>query len=242
MTELSEAATRKPKRRWFQFSLRSLFVFTSIVAVAIGLVGTKVVRKRIVQSAVDALRKKGAFISYDYYIGQNATPPGPGWVRRLLGDNYFSEVEGVNLSGPRFTDDGLANVREFAHIRFLNLSGTKITDAGLANLRGLRHLNSIHLDGAKLSGEGLADLADLRELRELFLVQTTLTNYSGLENLKPLRQLYSLWLYGTKMSDAGLVHLRGLAQLRYLSLAFTNVTDKGIAELQSALPNCHIEH
>ena len=51
------------------------------------------------------------------------------------------------------------------------------------------------------------------------------------------------WLYlsNTKVSDAGLEHLKEMKELRYLGLTGTNVTDKGVKELQAALPDCKIE-
>ena len=190
-TEPSKAEPPKRKRRWYQFSLRSLLVFTAVIAVTCGWLGKRTVRKQIEQSAINALRRKGPiFTSYDYRTGPNATPPGPRWARWLLGDNYFREVEIVNLSGPRFEDEDLTNVREFPYLSLLALLGTKnITDAGLANLRGLTHLKSLHIENSRLRGEGFANLTDLPELRELYLVQIPLTD-SGLEHLKPLRSFH----------------------------------------------------
>jgi hypothetical protein len=50
-----------------------------------------------------------------------------------------------------------------------------------------------------------------------------------------------LWLTNTQVSDAGLVHLQRLSGLKEISLKDTLVTDKGVAELQRALPGLKIE-
>jgi len=45
----------------------------------------------------------------------------------------------------------------------------------------------------------------------------------------------------TVVTDAGLVHLKGLTNLQGLVLP-KQISDAGIAELQTALPNCKIDH
>ena len=45
----------------------------------------------------------------------------------------------------------------------------------------------------------------------------------------------------TQVTDAGLEHLRGLTELQEVGLSNTQVTDAGVAELQKTLPNCKIE-
>src|SRR5260221_9917823 len=82
---------RKPNRRWFQFSLRSLIVFTIGCAVAAGWLGKKLEQKRKEREAVEALVKRHATVRYDYWGTQNAAPHGPAWLRKLLGENFFSD-------------------------------------------------------------------------------------------------------------------------------------------------------
>ena len=54
-----KAEPPKRKRRWFQFSLRSLLVTTFIVAVACGWLGKKIEQKRREREAVEAIVKLG---------------------------------------------------------------------------------------------------------------------------------------------------------------------------------------
>jgi hypothetical protein len=64
---------------------------------------------------------------------------------------------------------------------------------------------------------------------------------AGLVHLKRVpRIMHNLDLTGTGVTDAGLVHLKHLVYLKELSLVETQVTDKGIADLQIALPRAHI--
>ena len=59
-------------------------------------------------------------------------------------------------------------------------------------------------------------------------------------NVSQLDQLNELMLVGCDITDAGLVHLRELPDLRDLYLNATGVTARGVAELESALPDCTI--
>lgn len=47
-----------------------------------------------------------------------------------------------------------------------------------------------------------------------------------------------LGIEAKKVTDAGLLHIGGLTDLRYLRLVDTKVTDEGVRNFQSALPNC----
>ena len=181
-------------RRWYQFSLRSLLVFTLICAIASAWVAHRMERKRDEQEAVDAIVKKGALVSYDYQIQQfsgfnaNAQPPGPEWMRRLVGKNFFGVVERVEflcgtgrpivtdadlvhlralpklktlvLRAPGISDAGLANLEELTGLRGLDLSGTSITDAGLVHIKGLTSLTWLDIRSTKVTDAGRAELQE----------------------------------------------------------------------------------
>ena len=143
-------------------------------------------------------------------------PQGPGWLRKLMGDEWFIEVEHANC-GSGTTDAELERlVEEWPRLRKLWLFETKITDAGLDHLKGLTQLQDLELHKARITDAGLKQLKGLTQLRELEL-------------------------YGTKITDAGLVHLRGLTNLRYLGLTGTQVTYPAVERLRQALPNCSVE-
>jgi Leucine-rich repeat (LRR) protein len=221
-TEQSEAVPPTRTRRWFQFSLRTLLIFTLICAVAAGWLGKKIERKHQEQVAVDAIRKLGGYAYYDYQIGADGKisprgePSAPPWLRMLLGEGFFNEVEIVSLPpGPEVTDAALEGLKELKQLRFISLRDTRVSDAGLASLKGLTQLNGLNLSRTNVSG-------------------------AGLENLSGLPQLQSLELEGANISDAGVAALKGLTQLQWLYLSGTKVTDADFNELQKSLPNCSI--
>jgi hypothetical protein len=76
--EPSKAESPKCKRRWFQFSLRTLLIAVSMLALPLGYVGwqAKIVRER------------GAFLENRYYLPGESCPFEPvqaPWMLRLLG-------------------------------------------------------------------------------------------------------------------------------------------------------------
>jgi hypothetical protein len=176
-TEPPKAEPPKRKRRWFQFSLRALLIFTVICAVAAGWLGETIERKRKEREAVAALVKLGGNVRYDYQR-ESGNPPGPDWLRGLLGADCFSEVDSViffpNVTG--VTDAALENLKPLIQLQRLELwTGKDITDAGLVNLEGLAQLQMLGLRGTQISDAGLAHLAGLKRLRSLELTGTKIS-------------------------------------------------------------------
>jgi hypothetical protein len=254
-------AVRLLRRRKYQFSLRTLFVFTLICAVAASWLGRRIERKRKEQEASNAIVKSGSRVQYD---GVKGEPTGPEWLRTLLGNNFFSDVvgiefhdvtdnqleyldalpqvQGVTLTGNDITDAGLRHFRGLTQLRSLFLEKTKITDAGLAELQDLPHLEALYLWKTKVTDAGLERLKELTGLMDLQLNSCNVTD-AGLKNIKGLLRLGRLSLSETLVTDHGLAYLKGLKQLRLLKLINnTSVTDAGVADLQNALPYLEVEY
>jgi hypothetical protein len=105
----------KSRRRYLTFSLRTLFVVTTVFAVWLG---TVVNRARERREAVKAIKALGGFVYYDWQtpLGvvlnertgelvssvpfstpSDAKPEGPAWLRRLIGDDFFQDAERVQF-------------------------------------------------------------------------------------------------------------------------------------------------
>jgi hypothetical protein len=236
--EPTKAEPPKRKLRWFQFSLRTLMFVTLICAVGSAWLARKMERKRKEREAVKAIIEMGGWVSYDYQLASSPTaiptgmPPGPDWLRHLLGEKFFSEVVGVTLDErSTITDAGLVNFRELTGLRFLVLSDANVTDAGLVNLGGLVQLRALDLSQTKVCDAGLVHVERLVNLKSLDLKQTKVGD-NGLTHLSGLSSLEKLDLRETNVTDAGLAHLAGLATLEKLGLRETNVTGAGLVYLQ----------
>ena len=161
----------KRKRRWFQFSLRSLLIFTAIAAVACGWLGRKIEQKRREHEAAEAIRKLGGVVNYNYQRGAgprpswrlSGEPSGSAWLRKLLGENFFSEIEFVGLAPRPETTDAALNaafesLKGMPRLQFLYLAGTKIIDDRLENLNPLTQLQGLELHKTKVSEAGIEKL------------------------------------------------------------------------------------
>jgi hypothetical protein len=237
----------KPRRRWLQYSLRTLLVATTLLAIACSWLAVKLLQARRQREAVVALEKLGGHVIYHWQLdaqGQwlrNPQRPGRTWLRGLLGDDLFQSVHTVELDDTQITDAGLALLERLSQLRNVHLGGTPITDVGLEHLKNISQLQYLFLAGTPVTDAGLEHLKGLSELQELWISDTRVTS-AGLEHLKGLRQLHTLDLRRTQVTDAGLDHLKTLSQLHLLWLDDTKVTDVGVEKLHRELPNCDIWH
>ena len=205
------AMTAKPKRRWYQFSLKTLLVVLTLFCIGPGgYVAYEQAKARRQKAEVEAIERFGGQLGFDREVPfRSAT------IRQILGDESFGKLSSVSFTG------------------------TEVTDADLVRLGGLTNLVTLDLDNTQVTDTGLVHLAGMTKLKTLLLGNTAVTDAS-LMHLANLRKLEGLSLYHTQVTDAGLVHLASLNRLTYLDLHNTHVTDAGVAELQETLPNCRI--
>jgi Leucine rich repeat len=239
----------KPKRRSLRYSLRTLLVFLTIACAGFGWLGMKVRAKQRESEAVKAITtQRVAFVQYDYQLDANwrpissATPPGPDWLRKRLGDECFAEVVMARfyVADPEeFPDSNLSHLKLFPSLKVLDLSGTDFPDAELAHLEGLNQLEWLKLSNTGYSDAALVHLRGLTQLKELYISRTQITD-AGLVNLQGLTNLKMLTVSLNRITDAGLAHLRGLPELKELDVGGTQVTDESCQELQKALPKLKI--
>jgi len=220
------AAQPKSRRSWYQYTLRTLLIVVTAAGCGLGWLGWKVREARQQQAAVAAILKLGGRVSYDYQFDaagsflSSGAPPGPEWLHALLGDDFFRSVYQIDflslLRDSTLTDANLERLKGLSQLKELFLSSTHVTDAGLEHLKGLTNLEVLALGSTRVTD-------------------------AGLQYLTQLTKLEALDLNCTQVSDAGLERLKGLTRLKELSLQATKVTPAGVAELQKALPNCHID-
>ena len=204
----------KPRRRWLQFSLRTMLVLMLAFGCGFGWLAYQIKQARQQREAANVIEKLGGTIDWDPTSG-GMIRTAMAWVGKLLGQDLFVDVRSVYLDNTPVTDAGLEHLRGLRQLQVLDLDNTQVTDAGLEHLRGLTQLRWLYLDNI-----GVTD--------------------AGVKQLRGLTQLERLSLDDTQVTDAGLVHLRGLTKLEWLDVSNTKVTDAGVAKLQKALPNVQI--
>ena len=208
-----------PARWRFQFRLRTLMLAVAVCAVACSWFAVRKDRAARQLAATKALGDR-VWVVYDYELDadglrtEGAQPPGPAWLRNLLGGDFFADVEAVwGTSG--FDDDDMAHLKGFPRLRYLNVFNSRVTEAGIVHLKSLPELENLSLGGTRITDAGLV-------------------------HLQQLRKLEGLGLYSTGVTDEGLAHLHDLAGLKRLGLFSTKVTPQGIQRLEQALPDCRV--
>ncbi|MGA2621460.1 MAG: hypothetical protein ABSF26_27875 [Thermoguttaceae bacterium] len=171
----------------------------------------------------DALVKESGFYGTRW---ANRKAPGPLWLRRLLGDDFFTSVVEADLR----SDADFDYLKQFDRLTRLRC-GPGVTVAGLTRLRELPRLRNLDLRGNRAVGAGLEQITALTEGNGLDLRYTNIGD-AELERLKSMPRLSYLGLAGTKITDAGLRHLEGLTHLEELCLDLTQIGDAGVEHLK----------
>ena len=160
--------TPKPRRRWFQYSLRTLFVLALLACIGMGWVAVEMQRVRKEREAVEAIERLGGMVLWSSAeIPQESR--GRACLRKLLGDDYFVHPNMVVISD----DAAMEYLTELTQLEYVGLHGTQITDAGLAHLKGLTRLSELYIeDHTQVTDAGLRHLEGLTQLQQLYLVNT----------------------------------------------------------------------
>ena len=174
--------TPKPRRRWLQFSLRTLMVLMLVLGCGLGWLASKIIRAREQREAVKAIEELGGRVDWKPASG-GITRTAAAWVGKLMGGDWSVDVGAVYLTGTPVTDAGLEHLRGLTQLRFLSLDSTPVTDAGLEHLRGLTQLQGLYLSSTRVTDAGLAHLRGLTQLEVLYLISTRVTD-AGVNELK----------------------------------------------------------
>jgi len=147
---MMNAPGKSKRRRRFQFSLKTVFVAMTIVALGLGMALYKARRLR---RAVGAMTAAGGAVHFRPQMkNAKAPPPAPAWLRRLRGDELLMTPVCVHIRGPDVTDEFIAkNLSSMTSLEELDIHGANVTDAALAHITSMRHLHSLTLDCPRIT-------------------------------------------------------------------------------------------
>jgi hypothetical protein len=213
-------------RRWFRFSLRTLFVVTTVLGACLGW-WAKVASQRDAVARIRSLERstRDTSVSFHYSydtlepaapfwtpdIDWNAASWAPQRLLQALGKDFFHSIRYVRVH------------RADGHQR------QEIAEQ-IARLSNLRHLEF----AAGATDEMVKHFVKLRKLRTLRLYGDSLTDDSLLL-IGGLTSLESLSIGGS-FPDTGFLHLRNLKSLKCLTVTSPNITARGVAAI-ARLPN-----
>lgn len=238
-------------RRWFRFSLRTLFLLVTVLGVWLGL---HIQAMRRQKESIAAIKSIGGWCYYDFQdrFAQNldpdlkATSPAPIWFHDWLGDDFFHNITFVNLvygedaGGNRQENDlevinDLKCLAGFPKLKMLALNRMQTSDLSLVAVGEMTSLEGLFLpEAGGITDEGIAFLSKLHHLKGLNLNGSQVTDES-LKILATLPSLEDLGVQNNHFTDRGLAYLSHMMQLKCLHVGLGNVkgiTDEGLVHLK----------
>lgn len=166
-------------RRWLQFSLRSLILFTLIGGVASGRLGRMIEEKYDKDRAIEEQRKAWdeshtIAAAINQQLGVSAMA-----CSQLKPPDYVY----VTVHAPSTTDETLKRLSETPRIGSLHVYGGSVTDSGVRHLAKLTGLQYLSLRAKNVTDAALPRLAGMSKLRRLDLKSANVTD-AGVSELQ----------------------------------------------------------
>ncbi|MDB4380927.1 leucine-rich repeat domain-containing protein [Mariniblastus sp.] len=250
----------KPKRRWFQLSLRTLLFLVMLASTVPGWVGLEWAQRRREKLAIGWVAEMGGNVQFNSqkWRGNRAVKVAIRKEKNILALDYppsFNlldiEVLGAPLSGlfPLEELKILTNLQRFLSLLidlYFDNNRQLVDLSPLSDLKSLEELRIWNTPVADLSplatlkrfeaieffNAPVRDLSPLAGLSRLKELQIIIAPVSDLSPLSALKNLEYLDFYDTNVSD--LTPLRGLKNLKKLDLNATKVRDLSpLAELKN---------
>ncbi|QDT01250.1 leucine-rich repeat domain-containing protein [Adhaeretor mobilis] len=227
------------RRRTIRYSLKSLLIVFTVVAVYFGIEANRVAKQ---QAALAILEKAGVSPIYDYEFFRKVKkgrivdvgPWGPVWLHSLIGADYFRTIVGLNLAGSEISDEEVIQLSSLLHkVRYINLRETNISNKGIGQLWKLTNLEELRLSSTEIGDDGMASIGRCSSLNTLGLADTPVTD-SGLLHLKKLSKLQTIHLSYTSVTAEGVIQVLKSSRdtLKWLNVKHTLVDDSIAQHLQ----------
>ena len=206
----------RPRRRWLSFSLRSLMLVVTLLAIMLGRWTNSALEQR---NAVATIRNHYSYnrCEYDYereqmrnvYSGAAGTSANPTqrqtWIprsfREWLGKDYFDNIDSVVFG------EGGDDPRP-------TLEADRAAWKALVGIWNLRQLTSY----IEPVDDDLAHVVQLRHVKSLDLQTSPKLTDDALRSVGRMSQLERLTMSGGQYTAEGFAHLVGLRHLKHLSL------------------------
>jgi len=209
---------KPPRRRWFQYSLRSILVLTTLSAIALAAWSTYRKHLRVQNRALPQLTKLKAEV--------DVQPVGPEWLRALPGGEDLFKVVSVNLEHHRLEDEDLACLEHLPYLERLYLAATAVSNKGLAHVATCKRLKRLSLWKTRITDLGMDHLRGLEDL-ELLDIQDTKVTEAALAHLRYLPRLKKL-IQTIELSDEGIELLARFPHRPVTSVHARGITEQGL--------------
>jgi hypothetical protein len=149
--------------RWLQDARHWPLLVGLLLLVPCGWFVLKMGEAQRQKTAVEEIENMGGGVWYDYQFDpsgheiQYAEPPGDPWLRRVLGDDFFTNVTELDLTRTQIADEGLAHLEWLPRLQSLSL-GERVSDAGVQYLERLPQLRRLRLARTQVTDAGIQRL------------------------------------------------------------------------------------
>ena len=157
------------------------------------------------------------------------------WIGKLGGQvarDQAGKIVGVNLRGTWVNDADMLSLAAMPDLETLDLSHTRITDEGMLRLKGAPKIKDLNLFYAEwVTDQGLTAIRDWKHLKRLNVRGTRISD-GTLEIVSHIAGLEALDVAHTSVTDNGLDYLITLVNLKELSLGRGRLTNTSIEVLR----------
>lgn len=180
-------------------------------------------------------RKKGPIT---YYRAPGDVKDGN--VGAVLNGAQEGKHAGLDLTGAKLSERGMAKIQEASWIRGLKLVDAEINDAAVAALAGCPALEVLDLSGSPIVGACFQKInGKLPALRELRLARTKLMD-QAIPTLCKLKTIELLDVSGTKLTEMVVIEMVQMPALKTLKMKEIPLDAAVLASLTDKRP-VHIE-
>lgn len=231
-----------------RFSVSSLFLLVTLVAVFLGWIRYEVARTRREAHALKSLEQVIGQGQMNVYYGHRFRRGAEHYklpfvsqrsrkMEELFGIDPFRTVKRIAIYAVGNTFEYQRNEEGSFNVKATYVSGLKDEDVEL--LLNFHQLEFLMLEGSPIGDSGAKKLQKLTSLDELNVAGSKVT-HAGIPFLTKLPNLTRLNLSNTEIDDSSLSSLRN-GRLEWLCVEKTNLSKKAIAAFESARPDCTVQ-
>lgn len=242
----------RPRRRWYQFTLRTAGVWIALFCLLLGSFAWWRDRAERQRKVVEELRGLGAKVEYQYwYLTDREKTDGLdwaeyriaepdqefflfAWLRSQVGDDYVSRVDQIQLTlSPETTTQSFQLLQNFRSLGRLNLDGSAVSGDDLKSLPFFDTLEGFSL----IPGQGSDSLLHGwgRDDTRGVLTDGDLSVFDRAYRLRFLS------LQNQSIGEDGVKHLRDCHRLQVLRLGGSSIGDEGLRQLNELTELAELE-
>ena len=157
-----------------RFGLKSCIIGMLLLGVLFAWIAKRLNHARHQSQMIAEVLKVAGTVGFDYQLGYQtylgppnltAVPPGPAWLRAIIGDEPFRSPIALYLRGDTITDAFIAkHLAKFTELKVLSIESPNVTDKALSHVARLHSLEALDLNCPQVTPAGIRQLNELAKL------------------------------------------------------------------------------